>query len=91
MRQFSQQFANHLASGATTLCWCWAILRTDGTELGFTRHDLPIWCDGRRFGPAHGLGGGETARRLGPKNETAELLGVLQSDAITEDDIALGR
>ncbi|HWJ88098.1 MAG TPA: DUF2163 domain-containing protein [Pelagibacterium sp.] len=91
MRQFSQQFADHLASGATTLCWCWAILRTDGVVQGFTDHDLPIAFDGRRFDPAHGLDGGETAQRLGPQTETAEVLGVLQSDAITEDDIALGR
>ncbi|HCO54417.1 MAG TPA: hypothetical protein DIT93_05295 [Pelagibacterium sp.] len=35
MRQFGDDFATHIASGATTLCWCWRIERTDGVTLGF--------------------------------------------------------
>ncbi|HCO54416.1 MAG TPA: beta tubulin, partial [Pelagibacterium sp.] len=43
------------------------------------------------FAPAHGLDGGEIVQKLGAQTETAEVLGVLHSEAISEDDIALGR
>lgn len=91
MRQFSEGFAAHIASGATTLCWCWTIRRRDETVLGFTDHDRALAFGEVTFSPAHGLDGGETADRLGPQTQTAEVLGVLHSDAITEDDILLGR
>lgn len=41
--------ADHLASGATTVCRCWAVVRRDGTTLGFTDHDLPLSFDGIDF------------------------------------------
>ncbi|WP_417580457.1 DUF2163 domain-containing protein [Pelagibacterium sp.] len=91
MRQFGEAFAGHIASGATTLCWCWRITRADGVELGFTDHDGRLEFSGTIFDPAHGLDGGETVQKLGAQAETAEVLGVLHSDAISEDDIALGR
>ncbi|WP_421952367.1 DUF2163 domain-containing protein [Pelagibacterium sp.] len=91
MRQFGEEFAAHIASGATTLCWCWRIERTDGVTLGFTDHDVALAFGGTAFEPAHGLDGGETVQKLGAQTETAEVLGVLHSEAISEDDIALGR
>ncbi|MEQ8444503.1 MAG: DUF2163 domain-containing protein [Pelagibacterium sp.] len=91
MRQFGEEFATHIASGATTLCWCWRIVRTDGVTLGFSDHDAILGFGGTEFEPAHGLDGGETVQKLGAQTETAEVLGVLHSDAISEDDIALGR
>lgn len=91
MRQFSEGFAAHIASGTTTLCWCWAIRRRDGIALGFTDHDRVLSFEGMTFSPAHGLDAGTTADRLGPQTQTAEVLGVLHSDAIAEDDIVLGR
>jgi hypothetical protein len=29
----------HLASGSTTVCRAWTVLRRDGVVLGFTDHD----------------------------------------------------
>ncbi|MFN3282464.1 MAG: DUF2163 domain-containing protein, partial [Tabrizicola sp.] len=37
---------NHLASGTTTVCRAWTLLRRDGTILGFTDHDRDIEVDG---------------------------------------------
>jgi len=91
MRAFGEDFAAHIASGATTLCWCWRIERTDGVTLGFTDHDVALGFGGTEFAPAHGLDGGETVQKLGAQTETSEVLGVLHSEAISEDDIALGR
>ncbi|WP_116652863.1 DUF2163 domain-containing protein [Pelagibacterium sediminicola] len=91
MKAFSSRFANHIASGATTLCWCWKIVRRDGVVLGFTDHDLALDFAGTRFNPAHGLDPSETVERAGAQAQTAEVLGVLHSDAISEEDILLGR
>jgi uncharacterized phage protein (TIGR02218 family) len=91
MRTLDPGFAAHIASGATTLATCWRIARIDGVVLGFTDHDLSLSFDGTDYLPAHGLDGGEAPAKLGPQTETTEVVGVLHSDAIAEDDILLGR
>lgn len=91
MRTLDIGFRAHVESGATTLCTCWRIVRADGVVLGFTDHDETLNFDGTDFVPAHGLDGGEVAHKLGPQTDTSEVVGVLHSAAITEDDIELGR
>ncbi|WP_196259211.1 DUF2163 domain-containing protein [Pelagibacterium limicola] len=91
MRTFDPGFAGHIASGATTLCWCWRIVRRDGIVLGFTDHDMALDFEGTFFVPAHGLDGSETVERSGAQTSTSEVLGVLHSETISEDDILLGR
>jgi uncharacterized phage protein (TIGR02218 family) len=90
MRALEGGFAGHIASGATTLATCWRILRSDGAVLGFTDHDEGLSFDGTDFVPAHGLDGGELSAKLGGQTDTSEVVGVLHSDAIGEDDILLG-
>ena len=91
MRVLDIGLAAHLAQSETTLATCWKLLRNDGVVLGFTDHDQALSFGGTDFAPAHGLDGGEVPARLGPQVETSEVLGVLHADAITEDDILLGR
>lgn len=91
MRTFDPGFAAHIASGATNLCWCWKIIRRDETILGFTDHDMALGFGGTDYLPAHGLDGGETVDRLGAQTQTSEVLGTLHSEAISEEDILLGR
>ena len=91
MKALDAAFAAHLASGATTLATCWRLTRTDGLVLGFTDHDLPLQFEGTVFLPTGGLDGGEVGARLGGQIDTTEVVGVLRSDAITEDDLLLGR
>src|SRR5690606_37670870 len=81
----------HLAQGETRLATCWKLVRSDGVVLGFTDHDRTLSFGGTDFVPAHGLDGGEVPARLGAQVETSEVLGVLSAEAITEDDILLGR
>ena len=38
MKNISPDLQAHLDSGTTTLCWCWKIVRGDGTTFGFTDH-----------------------------------------------------
>jgi hypothetical protein len=39
----------HLSSGATTLAWCWRVMRADGAVYGFTDHDRDIDFDATSF------------------------------------------
>jgi uncharacterized phage protein (TIGR02218 family) len=91
MRMLDAGFAAHIASGATTLATCWRIERGDGVVLGFTDHDGTLSFGGVAYLPAHGLEGGEAVAKLGPGVDTTEVVGVLHSAAIAEDDILLGR
>lgn len=91
MRVLSAEYAAHIASGATHLCWCWKVERTDGVILGFTDHDVALTFEGLSYLPAHGLEGGELTSKLGGSVDTSEVLGVLHSDAISDDDLTLGR
>lgn len=91
MRVLDIGLAAHVAQSETTLATCWKLLRGDGAVLGFTDHDRVLSFGGTDFVPAHGLDGGEVPARLGAQVETSEVLGVLSAEAITEDDILLGR
>jgi uncharacterized phage protein (TIGR02218 family) len=91
MRVLPEGMGEHLAGGQTTLAHCWMIRRSDGLELGFTDHDEAIEWAGTKFVPAHGLDLGEAPAKLGAQVDTSEVLGVLHAEAISEDDILLGR
>jgi uncharacterized phage protein (TIGR02218 family) len=91
MRTLDEGLAAHLAGGATTLCTCWKLTRSDGVVLGFTDHDRTLAFGGTDYMPAHGLDGGEATAKLGPQTDTSEVVGILHSEAITDDDILLGR
>lgn len=91
MRTIPEEFAAHLALGETTTARCWRVIRADGVTLGFTDHGRPLIIEGTICAPTHGLDSGEMPARLGQQVETGEVLGVLDSLAIAEDDILLGR
>ncbi|MEO7224251.1 MAG: DUF2163 domain-containing protein [Devosia sp.] len=88
MRTLDIGFAEHIESGATTLATCWRIRRTDEMVFGFTDHDQMLSFGGTDYLPV--LDGGEAPARLGAQIDTGEVIGVLRSDAISEDDIAAG-
>ncbi|MBQ2263478.1 MAG: DUF2163 domain-containing protein [Loktanella sp.] len=83
--------SDHLASGATHLCHCWAVTRADGVTLGFTDHDLALTFDGIRFAPETGLSARAVASTTGLSVNNSDAVGALSSDAITEADITAGR
>ena len=91
MRRIEPGLAGHLARGETTLATCWRLTRTDGVVLGFTDHDVALRFGGTDYLPAHGLGGAEAPARLGGQVDTTEVVGVLHSQAIREEDILAGR
>ena len=91
MKAVPGELAAHLAQGETTTARCWRVIRNDGAVLGFTDHDRALSVEGTDCAPAFGLEGGEVPARLGAQVETGEVLGILDSAAIAEEDILLGR
>ncbi len=90
MRALSVPFAAHLASGVGALAHVWRIARKDGAVFALTDHDRPILFDGLLAAPQRGLDGGALEKSVGLSVDTASVSGVLDDDAISEDDLARG-
>jgi uncharacterized phage protein (TIGR02218 family) len=91
MLDLPQPLADHLASGSTSLCRCWRLIRRDGATMGFTDHDSDLVFNGVTFQAASGFEASEAEARLGLSVGGAEVAGALSSAAISEADIAAGR
>lgn len=90
MRVLSAGLQDHLDTGATTLCWCWRVTRNDGTALGFTDHDRDVDFDGTTFEAASGFTGSEISGAVGLNVDTLDVEGAIQSDRLSEKDLAAG-
>jgi uncharacterized phage protein (TIGR02218 family) len=90
VKTISPDLQAHLNSGATTLCWCWKIARSDGTTHGFTDHDVPVMFDGVAYEAVSGFTASEVQSTLGLAVDNLTVLGAVSSGAITEADLAAG-
>lgn len=90
MKQLSAGLAAHLASGATTLCWCWRLTRRDGVRLGFTDHDRDVAFDGTTFEAAAGFTASEMRDAVGLAVDNMEVESALSSARLEEEDILGG-
>jgi uncharacterized phage protein (TIGR02218 family) len=90
MKTLPAGLAAHLASGATTLCWCWRLTRRDGTRLGFTDHDRDLQFDGTAFEAAGGFSASEMKDGIGLSVDNLEVESALSSGRLSEDDLAAG-
>ena len=91
MRPLHPDLQARLDGGATTLCRCWRIARTDGRILGFTDHDAAVVFDGVVHAAETGLEGAAIERATGLAADDLSVMGALSADAITEADVAAGR
>lgn len=82
---------DHLATGATTICRCWAVHRRDGMELGFTDHDEDLSFEGITFRADTGMTARAFQQSTGLSVDNTEAVGALSHDAIREADIEAGR
>ncbi len=90
MRSISPDLAAHIAAGVTTLAHCWKVTLSGGTVLGFTDHDRTLSFGGVDYEPESGFTGSDMDQSLGLAVDTSEVEGVLSSDLIKADDLALG-
>jgi uncharacterized phage protein (TIGR02218 family) len=91
MKAISSALASHLASGATSLCSCWRLIRRDGTSFGFTDHDRDLAFGGTVFAAASGLSGSDVETALGLSVSGGDIQGALTSAVLSEEDIFAGR
>ncbi|MDE1939813.1 MAG: DUF2163 domain-containing protein [Alphaproteobacteria bacterium] len=90
MKNISPALQSHLASGVTTLCWCWTLTRRDGATLGFTDHDEPVTLDGVVHQAVTGFTASEVQSTLGLAVDNLAVGGALSADALDEADLAAG-
>lgn len=90
MKPITAELAAHLATGATTLCWCWRLTRKDGATLGFTDHDLDVSFEGTTFEAAAGFTASEIKDALGLSIDNLEVASALSSAGLSEADLTAG-
>lgn len=90
MKFLSSELDAHLASGATTLCWCWRLTRGDGQKLGFTDHDRDVAFDGTIFEAAAGFTASEIRDSVGLSVDNLEVTSAISSERLSEADLAAG-
>ncbi|MFD1798237.1 DUF2163 domain-containing protein [Paracoccus aurantiacus] len=91
MKRVSPALQAHLDSGATTLAWCWKVIRSDDVSFGFTDHDLSLTFGGLSFEPESGFAAAEIRSGSDLSVDAQDAEGALKSDRITETDILDGR
>lgn len=91
MRTIPAGLQAHLDGGATTMCYCWRVTRTDGIVQGFTDHDEDLTFDGTTFSAGSGFTATQISKTLGLAVDNLEVKGALSSDTINEDDLAAGK
>jgi uncharacterized phage protein (TIGR02218 family) len=90
MRTLPSALASALASGVTTLCWCWRISPRGRAALGFTDHDRDLVFDGTVFEAASGFTASEIRETVGLSVDNLEVESALSSDRLAETDLAAG-
>ncbi|NBW76186.1 MAG: DUF2163 domain-containing protein [Sphingomonadaceae bacterium] len=69
----------------------WRILRRDGVALGFTAHDRDLWFEGVSHRATPGMVPSAIRRSADLEADSAEVEGALSHDALSAEDLALGR
>ena len=69
----------------------WRVARKDGITLGFTSHDRDLEFDGLSHKAAPGMLPSAIRRTAGLELDSAEVRGALSHEAITAQDLTLGR
>lgn len=76
-----------LKQGAKRIARCWKIVRKDGTTFRFTTATKTITLDGSSYTPVGGVYSSAERREGGLATHDVEFMGVITSDAITDDDL----
>lgn len=87
----SDALLDHLQTGLTHVCQCWAITRSDGVTLGFTDHDRALTFEGITFMADSGMSAKALSSTTGLSVDNTEAVGILTASSVTEADISAGR
>lgn len=81
---------NDLDGRATHHCFCWQVTRGDGSTFGFTDHDKNLEFNSVVFVAETGLSPTAMEQSTGLNVDNMDVMGVLNSISIDEQDIAAG-
>jgi len=90
MKTLPPALQQHLDTGATTLCHCWRLTRSDGQVLGFTDHDGAVTFNSVTYEAASGFSATAIETGLGLSVANIDALGALSSLSLNEKDLAAG-
>lgn len=91
MKTISSQMNTHLQQEVTSLCTCWKIKREDGEIFGFTDHDQDLVISGLTYIAQTGYMRTAISNSASLAVDELQADGILDDDAITEDDLRLGK
>jgi uncharacterized phage protein (TIGR02218 family) len=91
VKSASAVLAAHLEQEVTALATCWRLTRTDGLVLGFTDHDRDLVIESLTYRAASAYSRSAIASRAGLAVDNLDLEGLLDSDAISEEELRAGR
>lgn len=75
----------------TSIALCWELERADGAGVALTSHDRALVREAIAYDPSPGMVPASIKRSLGLEPDNSEIRGALSSDALDEQDFALGR
>lgn len=90
MRSLPAGLSDHLATGATTMCWCWRLARKDGAVFGFTDHDRDVIFDNVTYEAAAGMNASDLNDSLGLGVDNLDVSSAVTSERLTESDLSGG-
>lgn len=91
MKAASTGLATHLAGEVTTLATLWKVKRTDGAVFGFTDAALDMVYQGMTYSASTGHSPSSIKTSSGLNVDNLDIVSVLDSDTLTEQDIAAGK
>lgn len=83
--------ADFVTKALATVALCWRLERRDGLALGFTSHDRDLSIDGLAYRAAPGMLPSSVTLSDGFDADSLDVEGALTSDAITAEDLKVGR
>lgn len=90
MKNISTELKLHISGEVTTLATCWHLQRRDGEVLGFTDHDNDLVIESITYKAATGFTPSAVQTTASFAVDNLDIEGMLDSTAITENDIRAG-
>lgn len=90
-RTIPANIQTHLDGYYQTLAFCVKLTRADTTVMGFTSHDKDLTFGGTTYEASSALDASAVRSSIGPgSTDNFQMIGLLQSDKITDDDLRAG-
>ncbi|MGH1418218.1 MAG: DUF2163 domain-containing protein [Hyphomicrobiaceae bacterium] len=91
MKHLPEGLSSSIASGVTTLCWCWQLTPRTGNALGFTDHDRDVTFNGVTFEASAGFTASEIQDSVGLGIDNLDVTGAVSSEHLSEEGLASGQ